>query len=402
MKTRNLKDISKSFLLFLGFLYALIPFEASSAILTNAIHIVALMFVMGYALFLSNFKLRINKIGRITLMIIAFFVLISSMVSYDRSGLIFTFSIIFGAIIASLINYNSKFNNLFLVALKWLIIFSISMLFLQIVILNISGNVIRIHEMIYPFSMARISINEGYNDLYRMGGIYIEPGTYSNMMYLFLIIYIVISKKISSSLLIIGAISIIFSYSVWGMVFGSFLFIILMVAKLKGASWKKKMIVLFALVLVGIISVNYLTERPEVIYAIDKVNSDANTVVDKEMVYRKYKETFDSFLLIGEGFTPQFNIGLISVQDSGFLLNLSIIFGIFFALIILVIYSISFLRCFTWIIYLASLPIFISKIFYFEPVFWLLFFLLIYKGFSFQKSFGVKNIYNSFTLNRGI
>jgi len=386
MNIRRLQDTSKIFILFLGLLYALVPFEASSSNLTYAIHAAALLFIMIYALIVADFKVKINKLGRITLVILIVFILIAILISYEKVGLIFAFSIVFSSITASIIYHNPKFNKQFLLALKWLIVFSISMLFIQIIILNISGTVVRIHEMVFPFSKARISVNEEFNNLYRMGGIYIEPGTYSNMMYLFLILYLVISKNISKPILIVCAVSIILSYSLWGMVFGSFLLILFIIAKIKSSSLKKKVLILFTILLTGFVSFNYLSKRPEVNYAINKVNSDTNSVAHKEQFYLKYKDNFDNFLLMGEGFLPPFDIGLCCVQDSGFILNLSVVFGILFTILILIIYSVSILKCCDKAIFIMSLPIFMGKFYYWDTTFWLLFFLVIYGGFSVYKS----------------
>jgi len=383
MKIRRLQDTLKIFIIFLGLLYALVPFETSNSKLTYAIHAAALLFIMIYALIVADFKVKINRLGRITLVILIFFNLVALLISYEKVGLIFAFSIIFSSITASIIYNDPKFRKQFLLALKWLIIFSISILFIQIIVLNISGSVVRIHEIIYPFSKARISVSEEFNNLYRMGGIYIEPGTYSNMVYMFLIIYLVISKNISKPILIVGAISIILSYSVWGMVFGSYLLILFIFAKIKSSSFKKKVLILFTILLTGFVSFSYLSKRPEINYAINKVNSDTNSVVYKEQVYLRYKNNFDSFLLIGEGFLPPFNIGLKSVQDSGFILNLSVVFGILFTILILIIYSVSILKCCDKAIFFASLPIFMGKFFYWDTSFWLLFFLVIYGGGSF-------------------
>ena len=378
---KNLPVILKTLLLFLGLLYALIPFETSKAIL---IHSAALMFVIGYALYVGNFKIKINHLGRIILLMFTILTLMGLLISSEADGLIFTFAIVFGSITASMIHYNPKFRHLFFIAFKWLVIFSIAMLFLQTVILTITGKVLPIHEFIFPFSEARIGTYTNFEGLYRMGGLYIEPGTYANMMYLFLIIYLVISKNTFSPVLFIGAISIILSYSVWGMIFGSYLLIILIIAKLKKITWKIKLIILLILALTSFFSFNYISnyidQSQAIQFASHKINVSHGSAESKMQAFHKYEETFGDFLIIGEGFYPEFNKGLSSVQDAGFLLNVSVVFGILFAICIFTLYIYLSLKYYTWVGAAASLPIFISKIFYYDAAFWLLFFLVIYGG----------------------
>ncbi len=391
MKIRSLTDSARQIFLFVGLLYAFVPFEAGNYLITNAIHITALMLISMYTLYVGRFKLKMNQLGKIVLILLMVFTMISSMVSYGKGEVIFAFSIIFSFITASVIHYNNNFKHQFLIALKWLIIFSISMLFLQLIVLNITGDVLSIHEMIFPFSEARISINTKFDDLYRMGGIYIEPGTYSNLMYLFLVIYMLLSKNLSNYLLFIGAISIILSYSVWGMIFGSYLLFFLIFIKLKNSSLKMKLLVLIAVFSIGSLSINYIINSPAVNYATYKVNSDVSSVSEKEKAYSRYKESIDDFFIIGEGFSPEFNVGIASVQDSGFLLNFSVVFGILFTVYILMVYILSFLKCCTPIQLIISLPIFVSKIYYWDAAFWLLFFLVVYGGYTKHKK--IKCIY---------
>ena len=75
-----------------------------------------------------------------------------------------------------------------------------------------------------------------------MGGVYIEPGTYSNMMYVFLFLYFILKKEKIDLLVFAGSLSIILTYSAWGIIFGSYLMIILILGKLNKFSWKKRIL----------------------------------------------------------------------------------------------------------------------------------------------------------------
>ena len=164
------------------------------------------------------------------------------------------------------------------------------------------------------------------------------------------------------------------------MIFGSYLLILLLLAKFKKSTWRKKFLVFFVISGIGLFFINYAVNSSAFNFAINKVSSNTSSVAAKQKAYDKYSKTFDDFLIIGQGFKAKFNEGIPSVQDSGFLLNISVVFGIFFTVMLLILYSISFLRCCTRLEFLISLPIFISKIYYYDPAFWLLFFLVIYGG----------------------
>jgi hypothetical protein len=305
----------------------------------------------------------------------------------------FLLSIIFAFITASTIHNKEIFRKQFSITLEWLIIFSVSMFFLQFIVFYLSNNVLPIHKFIFPFSEARIGVLEISNSILRLGGLYIEPGTYCNWMYLFLVIYILISDNVKKSLLYIVAISMIMSYSVWGIIFGSYLLIILIIIKLKKFTWKKRIMLFLILLLMSYSTIEYISNSSAIQYSSNKINSNNGSVTAKEMTFKNYKDNFTNFLIIGEGLNPPFYKKLTSPQDSGFILNLSIIIGIFFTIIILLIYTISFFKYSNSLIFLISLPIFFSKINYYEASFWLLFFIIIYKGHStYQKNISLNKI----------
>jgi len=223
---KDLSDKFKILFLLILFLYAFIPFEGGGSQFVFIAHSFSLMLITLYALYANNFKIKMNRLGKISLFILLFFLILSILVSNGGREYTMFLSIVFSFITASAIHYSANFKNYFLTALKWLIIISVTTLVLQLLIFMMTGTIIHFHEMIYPFSEGRIGTDRLFSDLYRFGGIYIEPGTYSNWMYLFLVMYMILSKKVFSPLVLIGSLSMILSYSVWGMVFGAFLFTI--------------------------------------------------------------------------------------------------------------------------------------------------------------------------------
>lgn len=371
-------------LLFISFLYAFIPVEGGAGHFVFLLHSSFLILITLLAIFISKFKLKMNRWGKISLFLLFFYMLLSMIVTSGGRELSMFISIVFSFITASAIHYNIRFRNYFFIALKWLISISIVILILQLLVFMVTGEIIHVHEIIFPFSEARVGTDKLYSDLYRFGGLYIEPGTYSNWMYLFLIIYMLLSKKIFSPLVLIGALSITLSYSVWGMVFGAYLFIIVTLSKIKKTSWKSKVLLVMFFLLFSSFVVTKYADSEAVKFALFKLDTDSTNASTQGKInfYKRYEEHISDLLLIGEGYKPKIYEGIVSPQDTGIVVNLSVIFGMFFTFIVLLMFTISLLKCCGWFMLFASFPIFVSKIYFSDPVFWLLYFLVIYCGYS--------------------
>ncbi len=378
MKKTLLFEYIKIILLFTFFLYAFIPFETSSISKTQNIHFSFLFIILFFSFYHNNFKIQINILARFIIFALVILVLVSLLISIERDAVIFSFSILFAIVVSSSLSYNKDYKKIFTSSLKLLIYFSISMLFLQILILEITGQIIPIHETIYPFSEARTGIYDNFEGFYRTGGLYIEPGTYANYMYLFLFLYILITKKIDGLIIFLGAISIILSNSILGMMMGTYLLFFILLNKMRKITLLKKIFTVISTTIISIYFINIFINSSSYLYTINKLTTSNASADAKKIAYSKYVETFDNFIILGEGFNPKFNIGIPSVQDAGFLLNLSVVFGILITLIIIFIFSYLILKNYNIIFLIISLPIFISKIYYYDPIFWIIFLFLIY------------------------
>ena len=373
----------KIFFLFISLLYCLLPFETNPVQLSILIRLIFAIIITFYALHVGNYTIRKNTLAGVLFTLLFILAFISFFLNTTSLYFpIFVGSVIFAAITANMITNNHEFNKQFITAFQWLLIFSIAMLFLQKAIYASSGVILPLHEMFFPLSEARTPIQTTFSDIARLGGIYIEPGTYANFMYTFLIIYLLISKNISSPLLFIGAISLPFTFSVWGMVFGSYLLVILTISNLKRLSGIKRVLALSFIFITSSFTVGYFLDSPAIelaIYKLDK-NSESEALSSKTKAHDEFSENFQDYLLIGGGFKTDFCSSCESWQDSGIFLNLFVVFGIFSSIIIFIIYMTSWLSNGEWLGFIASLPIFVSKLFYFDFSFWLLVFLAIHLG----------------------
>ena len=384
----NFSEPIKILMLIGLFLYAFIPFESHGSSLAFVLHMFSLSSITVFALYLGKFKLRMNKIGKVSVFIILFFTMYTIEISSGIDAIRMLASLMFSFITASIINYNDKFKYFFLTSIKYLLIVSATALIIQILTFMLSGTILHIHEIIFPFSEARVGADQFFTELFRFGGIYIEPGTYSNWMYLFLMIYIVINKDISNLFFpIVIAISIIISYSAWGMLFGSYLLIILSLLKIKNASLKIKIFTVGSLAILLYLLYFYFIDSAAIDFAFSRLdtNPSNSSTGSKLLFFEKFKSQIQNFLLIGEGYSPSFYHGIGSPQDAGFILNLSVIFGVLFTSMILFLFCISLIKCCGWVVLFMVLPVFVSKIYFWDPLFWLLYFLVVYGGYSKNK-----------------
>ncbi len=367
--------------IFLGLLYGFIPYEVGgNSSLSLLLRLIVIITLTVYLFFLSKLYKKTNII--VLLFIISFYSLLSSMVSASLYLFVFLTSILSGFVIANILRYNSYIRKRFIFSLKCLIFLSVLMLFLQIFYFTRHYYVLKLHEFFYPFSHARFEVVD-YLELVRLGGLYIEPGTYSNYMYIFLIIYVFMDKKHNILLVFFAIISIIASMSAWGILCGFYFLIIYSLKILIGASMIKKILVipiLIPVVVYGIINFNVedISESPTFIFIQNKLKMKTPSGYSKVMVFKRFKENISNYIFLGDGFASQVNSDIDSPQDAGFLVNFAIVFGIIFTFFMLILYSYSLIKLKEWFILVASFPILISKIFYWGFSFWLLFFLVVY------------------------
>jgi len=371
-----------NFFLFLGVLYSFIPFETSDSRITLTIRLLILVIFTTY-IFIKN-KIDGNSYKTLILLAVLISIYFGALESLSLYLFIFLTSIISVYIISNAIENNFDLYQNFVQIWEYLLIFSIIMLLLQQLSFILTGNMLKMHELIFPISKARVEIIKQLH-LIRFGGIYIEPGTYANFMYLFLVIYMVIKKNFNTTLVSIASLSIISTMSVWGMIFGTYLLLISILIKVKKTSTLKKFFIIFTLITTTLYGTNTIPKTSAYKYAKLKLKMKSDSGHSKVIILNRFKENLPNYVLIGDGFDSKIVKNVTAPQDAGLIFNLSIVFGILFSLTTLIIYSINIINRRGFLILIASTPLLISKIFYWEFSFWLLFFL------SFGKDLNITN-----------
>ncbi len=371
-----------SILFILGaFMYGFVPYGMETPVQSHNASMASLSVIILYVILTKKYRSKYNIFIILILLFIAYLIVVGSMMSVGKMSILFVFSIMFAQIVANAIHYSDDFKTRFLAALKLLILLSIFLLLLQLIGKIITGQVMNIHNFFYPLSESRVTGLTGLGDVYRIGAMHGEPGTFANITYILLILYMVLSKKNTSLVLFVGALSIVISGSLWGIMFGMYMLVILLIAKLlktKDISVTKIFFLYIFIISISSVGIYNFLQSSEFNYAKVKLSSNTQSVRVKDMAYDKYKKSYDDFMFVGQGFTPEFNTGIPSVQDAGLLLNMTVVFGILPTIFLMIIFLISLLRCCSWVELFAFLPILVSKIYYIDRIFWLLFFLVIY------------------------
>lgn len=370
----RIKDKFITFLIFLLLLYSFVPYEIISSNITIGIRLGIISVLTVFICLIVRIRTNIYII--IVFLLIFLCAIINSLISTSLYIFLFLASITSCFIIANAIIYNHFFKLLFANALKWLLLVSIMMLFLQIIIFKFTGNILELHNIFFPYSHARVQLIENL-DLFRFGGMYIEPGTYSNYMYTFLILYMILNRGKDNLILFVGAISIILTVSVYGIIFGTYFLILLTFKHLNKYSLKKIFIFISLLVILIGVVVQKIQETNIYKFIQVKLQFKSMSGYSKMELINNFKEKYTDYIYLGEGFDNIIGQGIISPQDAGLFINLMIKFGILFALLIVITCILFFILNRKWTLLLCFLPILLSKLFYWDFAFWLLYFVVL-------------------------
>ncbi|QUM75956.1 hypothetical protein HWV00_06800 [Moritella sp. 24] len=301
--------------------------------------------------------------------------------SFSFRYLVFLISITLGFVVSSVVSINYDLKSIFIKSLGNIIWLSIIALVVQILVYNFFNFDFRPHDILFPFSESRVEIPTGIlENMYRSGGIFIEPGTYANWTYVLLVMYILVSGDRYNVLLIVGGLSIILTASVWGLFSGIYISIFIFCAWLKSLEFSSQTskVIFTGLTLIVLSSVFINNLNHDLFsFAEKKLLGESTSVISKHDVYNDFLIDIDQFVLSGEGFSRTFRKGKVAVQDAGLLVNFAIVFGLVFTGLFMALLIYICLKKGRYFELILSAPILLSKLFYWDFTFWLWFFLML-------------------------
>ncbi len=367
----SMMNTLRTILLLFAMLYCLIPFEAATQTLPLVIRLVAATLIAVYAWHVSSFKR--STIGDIALAIVILAALGNVLFGFSLRFFVFLVAVIFGYITANAVIYSSAFHRVFVRSIKALLLLSMAGLVIQLATYIFTGKILLLHEIVYPMSRARLEVMDG---LVRFGGIYIEPGTYANFMYMFLLAYMVASKDMSSWLIYACAISIVLTGSVWGMVFGAYLLAVVFLANIS----PKKLYASVPLAFFSGYTLYLLSQGQAMDYLVQKMQFQSESGHSKVVLVNEFLQRFQEYIVAGDGFEQKICQTCASPQDAGLMINMILVFGILFATAIFLVLLYSFISGRQWVMLVSFLPVLLSKAYYWDFVVWLLFFLIVFRS----------------------
>lgn len=255
-----------------------------------------------------------------------------------------------------------------------LVIFWVVSLLLQVVLYFGAGSVVDLHRLMHPYSEARIG---GAGLLFRFTGVHIEPGTYANWVYLLVLLRAAVSGRLFDWVAVTAVASILLTVSVWGALAVSLYFAGFFLALIAaGKSTDRAKLGLVAVFMVGVAflfyhrfgfaieeAVNYFFFRAELGDASGTAKIDA---------YSGFKKVLGDVVVFGSPLDFDFCSGCASPQDSGLFINTVVRAGLLLAVFIFSVLLMLFWKVFSFSAALVVLPVFTSKVFYFDPIFWML------------------------------
>jgi hypothetical protein len=368
-RTSSLESIRKAALpgfLFLALLYGIVPTEGGGA---NFAVFLRLGVAGALVLFvLVLFKPRLSKTTAYLVCAIFLFSLMAAFRSFSGGLFALWFAVVFAATLSAAAMQNILFRKSLSTAVLALIVCSVASLFLQIGIYLFSGVALDFHKMLYPFSDARIAESFG---LVRFTGLYIEPGTYSNWLYLLLLIYLVLSSNKKPYVIYLVAGSMIATFSAWGAGVAILLVLVTTVRSLR----QVVLLIIFVSVFLQLVPTGSLYGALDIFEhktALDRVDAGA-----KIEAYEEFQRIVGDIAVIGNGFASKFCEDCFSPQDAGFAINLAVVMGATFCVGVFGYYFSRLFLARDFGLAALSLPLLFTKAFYWEFAVWLLFFLVV-------------------------
>ena len=370
--------LGKIFLVAIFLNMALLPAESGGDLgvkFSIIIRLFAWLVLIGVAVFHSRSTMTL-PVRSVAIVAIYLFMFIVANYDYDNLSINWIFCVFFiitGALIIQVTMQQSlSYRKTFLKALEIIIIFWISTYLFQLIIYLSTDNVLDIHKMFAPYSEQRSELVTG--ELVRLGGVHIEPGTYSNWLYGLLLIRSLYSGKIFDRVTFFSLVTIPLTLSFWGVI-STLFFIGSYVVSKKLLNFKKIFFIFFIVIIALGLSiqlnvydkfVSYIEAR-STINRTDKLDSTNIKIFALE----SFAKNIDEYIIFGKNYDYYYYGRFYSEQDTGIFLNTIVKVGgvwtvIMFSLIFQGVYRILGISG-----VLFAIPLIIAKWFYWDHIFWL-------------------------------
>lgn len=342
--------------------YAFLPTESETSTFPMIVRTFAACLIMLTAL-ISVLELRFQF--SIPLVFLIFYFTVLAVISFSFRYFV-VLVVVSSAFVWAVAFYQSQyFRRATVLALNLLLYFSIGFLLLQFVEYYLFGRLFDYHNLLFPWSEARLPL---WSSLARVGGVYLEPGSYANWMYVFLLLRLFLDRSVNFTLVPLVAFTMAFSMSAWGVLVGAFVLFVYSFGRLDRAF-------VFYLIcgLIGIYVAGSLLQTGDILAFMEAKLFYSGSRDVRDSAFQEFISTFPEWIVFGLGFGKVFCVDCSSPQDAGVLISLIVVYGAPLALFALGAIFVFAYRQGGWHLAVLALPLITTKIFYWEPVFWFIF-----------------------------
>lgn len=345
-------------------IYAFVPTESETSTFPMVVRTVAVTVLMVVSI-VNIAELRFQF--AIPLVLIVFYFSVLAVISFSFRYFVAVI-VVSAAFCWAVAFYQSKiFRRATVFAINFLIYFSIGFLVLQFLEYYSTGRLFDYHNLIFPWSEARLPL---WSSLARVGGAYLEPGTYANWIYVFLLFRLFLDRSAGFLLVPLVSFTMIFSMSAWGVLVGIFVISVYAFGKLD-----KTVLLYFLSALIGGYVVFSLLELGDVWALLENKIFYSGSRESRDGALQEFLGIYPDWLIFGLGFGKVFCVDCTSPQDAGLIISLVVVYGLPFAIFVLaVIYFFAFKQGGLQLLVL-TLPLLTTKLFYWEHVLWFVFML---------------------------
>jgi hypothetical protein len=257
------------------------------------------------------------------------------------------------------------------------LIFNLAGLAIAIALYVGTGQLVDLHNMIFPFSASRIALYAGQ---IRLSGFHIEPGTYSNMMFLTVLLRALLTRRIFDRLNLVAILSTLATFAAWAAVAVSFLCLSMIVEFFifnPNMRSSVRVVILMAFGTVALITLPIvlpgLSELEYVDYFAKRFSGDssAGSGADKVMALEGWQGFLGPRMLIGTSMSDSFCPLCESEQDLGTFFSMAFYLGIIPTFVLIVAVAIKLRQRWNVAFGIAAIPIFVSKLYFYDPIVWL-------------------------------
>lgn len=274
-------------------------------------------------------------------------------------------------------NCLSRFQpNLLDALFKYYIAFNVLGLTIAFALLLGTGEIADVHQLVFPFSRSRA---EEYLGFARLSGFQVEPGTYSNVIFIFVLMRAVLRGRLYSRLDLVAMLSTLATLAAWALIgVGAYMVALCLEALLSkrpGMAQRRLLYVGLILALIamivpfaGTIADSELATYFATRYQGGDSSGSTQLKIDAFNAWMAY---LGLQMLLGTALPNTYCLHCDSLQDFGVLPNMAFYLGLVPTAALIAMLSVRLWRI-SIAVLVFSLPVAVSKFFFYDPLVWML------------------------------